>query len=134
MSKIKVNFDETPDEILPLTSGVYTFVVKDCKQEFVEGKNGKEGADVVTAVLQVDDEASPNHGRQHWERFYLNNQFGPVMLKKFAKSAGVSVGKDGVDCEDFIGKHVKARMQEGTYKDANGDTKPNCKLKEWLFQ
>lgn len=127
MPKIAVNFDDVPDQILPIEPGVYTAMVESASVEATKDGKGEK----VVVEMKIDDEANPNHGRKifdHISTKMLTN------LKRLAKSAGINVGADGLDIDDLVGKHVKLRTKTRVYKDPEtGEAKESVAVAEYLF-
>jgi len=127
MGHITVNFDEVPDKIEPLAPGVYIMRVEEASVEpTADGKGEK-----VKVVMKVDDDSNPSHGRVMYDHISLKF---PVSLKQLCKSAGMSLGKGGIDTADLVGKVVRVRVKTRTYKDKEtGEVKETSAVAEYLF-
>lgn len=127
MAHIKVNLETTPDRMEPVPPGVYTLRITAAEQKpTADGSKQK-----IVVEHEVDDEGSPAHGRKLFNHIGLSN---PIALKQLVKSAGIPVSADGVDTDELVGKHVRARVGSRTYVDAaTGETKETSSITEYLF-
>ncbi len=127
MAHINVNFDEVPDKFEQVPAGVYLCCVEKAEQQ--PTKDGTKQKVVVE--LKVDDEANPMNGRMLYDHIGLSGK--PISLKRLCMAAGVSVGPNGVDLSDLVGKHVQVRVKMRTYQDAaSGETKETPSIAEYL--
>lgn len=129
MAKLGINFDETPDVVLPIKPGVYTL---DVVSAVVEDVKAKPGNQKLVVCLKVNDETSSEHGRQIYDHIGLSGQFGPTRVKRLALSCGIRPGADGLDVEDLVGKTCKARIENRTYQDPQtGETRETSSIKDY---
>ena len=118
MSLIEIDFDSTPDKILPLAIGERTLIIKDVKTE--PDPNNSDQT-VVIAEMQVNEPDSDEHERRTWDRFYLQYAPARVKFKQLCKSAGYVTEGKGVDPSELIECAVKALVKTRHYKDEDGN-------------
>lgn len=128
MARIETNFDEVPDQIMPVDPGVYTLTVEAATLEDVKPpKTGKK----IVVILKVADEGNKNFGRQIYDHISTKMD---VKIKRLCLSAGIKPGAGGFDTEDLIGKTLKARISNRTYKDDNGAIKESSSVQDYLIE
>ena len=112
MPLLKTNFDEVPDEFLPVPAGVYLLEVKSAPK--VEPTKDGKSQKVVAEFAIVENENPQLNGRT------LQDHISVKMLthiKRLFLAAGIKPGADGIDTEELSGKRVKALVAIETYRD-----------------
>jgi len=109
---LKVNFDEVPDEYLPVPAGTYLLEVKSAPS--VEPTKDGKSTKLVVQFSIVENANSQLNGRG------LQDHISTKMLtqiKRLFLAAGITPGADGIDTEELAGKRVKATVVSRTYRD-----------------
>lgn len=130
MTLVKGDFENAPDEVLPIGAGRIELLIN----EPPEHKMSRKGNPMVVMQMRVATEG-PDKGRGI--RDYIVNPGdqsspGMIKLKRIAMSAGVSWTPEGFDTDELIGKTVVADIinaqeaqtdQEGNViTDSDGQT------------
>lgn len=127
--KLNVNFENVPDEVLPIPAGIYTCTILTTPeiQPTVNG-NGQK----LVVDLQINDDESDQNGRRLTDNISLKNQ---TRIKRLAKSAGLSPGADGLDLEELEGAVVTVKVTNRTYTDkSSGELKESYNVSDYLFE
>jgi hypothetical protein len=127
--QIDCNFNDVPDEILPLEPGTY-------EMELGEGIDIKPSAsgngNNLIVPMTVVNHATHN-GRKHTHYIFLNDM-GKTNLKRMAKSAGVTPGASGLDTSELVGKVVRVVIVNTPYVDKDTqETKQSAKIKDFII-
>lgn len=121
------SWDNVPDVIVPIPTGVYTLKVEEA--ELGPTKDGK--SERVAMVMAVDEPDSEHHERKVWDFISIKML---TKLKRLAKSAGKNPEQDGIDTDELVGCHVKARVLNKTYVDEDsGETKESNDVQDYLI-
>ncbi len=127
MTLVDINFDNVPDEIVPVEAGIYTAVI----HEVPEVKPTKDGKGTKIVVqMKITDEDSPFKDRQLFDHISLKF---PTRFKRLCKSAGHNPGADGFDTADLLDCTVRVRVKARTYTDEDGNTKETSGVDDYLF-
>lgn len=131
---IDINFDEVPDEFIPLPVGIYHLEISEVPQ--VEPTKGGDGMKLVVrtkVVEQISPEASVEFaGRDQVAHMSLKGQ---IQIKRLALSAGIEVGAKGFDTEDLAGKVVTAQLVQTVVKDQQtGADRIFTNISDFLFK
>lgn len=125
---IEANFNEVPDKILPIPSGVYDLL---CEKVEVKAPNprtdGKPTAIGNNVVLTwtVSSEG-PNKGRKITDYIFISGDpkltaderaRNLVGIKRVAMSSGVPIGPNGLNVSEIQGKVAKAQIVTSTVPD-----------------
>lgn len=128
MPLVEMNFDDTPDKMLPVEAGVRLFKITDFTEE--ENDLGEKIRIVELEVLEGDDA-----GRKAWDRFNFKYKPAMVKFKQLVKSAGLPAVGQGIDSSMLIGQTVRAVVKPRTYKDkTTNETKETTQVAEYLFE
>lgn len=123
---INVNFDDVPDEILPVEPGTYEALIKEISLE--PTKDGK-GTKLVVQMEIVTE--GPQQGRRLIDNISTK---ATTRIKRLAKSAGLEVGAGGLDTEELLEKVVHTVVGNRNYQDpTTGETKTATDVKDYLF-
>lgn len=112
MPLLKVNFDDVPDEFLPVPAGVYLLEVKTAPK--VEPTKDGKSTKLVAEFAIVENENAQLNGRT------LQDHISTKMLTKIKRlflAAGIVPGAEGIDTEELAGKRVRATVVIRTYRD-----------------
>lgn len=127
MGHIATNFDEVPDQILPVDPGVYTLLVETAELKPTKDQKGTK----IEVVMKVNDEGNPNFGRTVYD--HISTKMN-VKIKRLWKSCGVVPGAAGVNTEDIIGKVCKGRIANRPYKDDSGTVRETSSIQDYLIE
>lgn len=131
MPLIEIDFDATPDKMLPLSVGLRTLDITDIETSEDE-KN--PGSMIVTAEFKVNEPDSEEHERKAFDRFHLHYAPARTKFKQLCKSAGHGATGKGIDASDLIGCTVKALVAPNHYKDKDtGETVENTQTKRYVW-
>lgn len=127
MPKIQVNFDKVPDVVQPVRPGIRTL---ECVSAEITETAAKTGQKLVIE-WRVNEEGDENHGRKLFDHISLKME---TRLKRAALACGLTVGADGYDTSDLIGRTCKARVENRTYQDQQTqETKETSSIKDYLI-
>ena len=127
---IDIDFDNTPDGLLPISTGIRTLRIMDVTQKESE----TSGSVIVTAELSVEEEGSEENERRVWDRFNFEYPPARIKFKQLCKSAGLSAGGHGIDSSSLIGQIVKAAVKPRTYVDPDTkETIQTTQIQRYLF-
>jgi len=128
MPLLKVNFDEVPNEYLPVPAGAYLLEVKSAPT--VEPTKDGKSTKLVVLFSIVENENSQLNGRN------LQDHISTKMLtqiKRLFLAAGITPGSDGIDTEDLAGKRVRATIVSRTYRDPDsGEERDTSRISEYI--
>jgi len=125
--KIDINFDDVPDQIVPIAPGVYDFRIDSATEE--EAKSGK-GMKLVLEMTCVSE--GPEEGRKLYDHISFKMK---TQLKRLMKSAGLKPGSDGLDIGELEGKIVNVKVKSRTYTDdSSGETRETSAVGDYLFK
>ena len=110
MPKLMVNFDDVPDKPEALPAGVYEFLITDVSLEETKKKTGHN------LVVELEVTEGDHKGRKTRD-YIFQNERGQIKTKHLCKSAGLSVGADGLDTDDLKGLVCKAAVKNRVYTD-----------------
>ncbi len=129
MPLIKGNYDEVPDEILPVPAGIYTCVITKVP-EIEPTKDGLK--EKIVVELKIEQPENPDvHGRLLWDHIGLAAQ---TRLKRVFLSAGVKIGPEGLNTEDLLDQVVKVNVKARTYKDDSGNVKETSGIDDYIIE
>jgi|6_EtaG_2_1085325.scaffolds.fasta_scaffold04375_4 hypothetical protein len=124
--KIPLDLSTTPDEILPVPSGMYDFEILSASVE-----SNKAGDGQVLAIQGQIVTEGENHGRRLSERIACKGQYGPVKQKKLVMACGIEPTAD-TDADDLVGNIVRVKVVDSTYQDnVTGETKTASNIAEY---
>ena len=123
-----VNYQDVPDEILPVPAGIYTCVIL----KIPEVQDTKDGTkQKIVVELKVDCPENPEaHERLLWDHIGLAAH---TRLKRLFLSAGLTIGAAGLDTTDLLEARVKVRVKAGTYKDEGGNVKEVSRVDDYVL-
>ncbi len=122
---LNVNFDEVPDEFLPIEPGKYVLEIRNTPKE-EPTKDGKSTKIVVEFVV-VD---SPKY-----ENRTVQDHISVKMLtriKRLCMSAGLKPGPEGIQTEELLGRRVTATIGTRTYKDESGEDRETARIIDYV--
>ena len=130
MSMIEIDFDSTPDKMLPLAVGERTLIIKDVK---TEPNPSNPDENITTVELQVNEPNSNEHERRTWDRFNFKYAPARVKFKQLCKSAGYNTTGQGIDSSELIECAVKALVKTRHYKDDDGKTVETTQIHSYIW-
>lgn len=128
MALIAGNYQEVPDEILPVPAGEYTCVITKIP-EIEPTKDGLKEKVVVEMKVQCPENPEID-GRLLWDHIGLAAQ---TRLKRVFLSAGLTIGASGLDTADLLDQVVRVRVKARTYRDEGGNTKETSGVDDYLI-
>lgn len=131
MPHIAVNFDEVPDFVPPISTGIYTFRIVSANVEEVRNKPDREK---VVLELEVDMDGNEFHGRKQFEHIGISHERGRTTIKQVCMAVGLVVGAGGLDTDELIGRTLQARIKQGTYTDSSGEVRENARVAGYLWR
>jgi hypothetical protein len=126
MALIEANFEQVPDQILPIDNGTYEASIISATIEHVQGDDTKKKLVVEHEI--VGPTGSPMIGRKTTNHISLKML---TTIKRLALSAGVVVGPQGLDTDELVGKICSITVQRENYKDKNGEMKEAARIKDY---
>jgi len=125
---LNVNFDEVPDQILPVEPGIYEAEIVEVPM--ITETRKKTGHNLVVSMRITTD--GPHHGRALRDSIFLND-IGNVKIKKLCSSAGVLLGSGGFETEELLGKIVRCQVLNRTFTDSEtGETRQIADVRDYL--
>ena len=112
MPLVSGNFNETPEEILPIAAGQTELLI----HEPPEHTTSKKGNPMVVMSFRVVKDG-PDKGRTLRDYVVnpgVQNSSGQTKLKRIALSSGVAWNDSGLDTDDLIGQTVLANIVHST--------------------
>ena len=125
MTHVHTNFDDVPDEILPITPGTYGFVVQEA--EIKENKK-QTGMNLVVSMAILDE--GEFKGRRVMAFMALKSM--QTQIKRLCMACGVDVGADGLDTEDLVDKEGSFVLTTRTYQDNDGNPQEAANVKDYI--
>jgi hypothetical protein len=124
---LSINFDDVPDEILPVPAGVYECEIYEVPT--LEENRKKDGVNLVVKMKIVNE--GDSNGR-------VLTDFIPVKsmqtkIKNLGSSAGITMGSSGLHLPDLLGKVVRCVVKNRTYKNDEGEVVETANVREYLF-
>ena len=116
MPKIQTNFNDVPDEYLPVPAGVYTCEINEApKIEAVKSDPSKTKLTVVLTVVSGPEGAEQANlkGRKLFDTIPMSRK---TSIKRLALSAGLNPGSDGLDTEELVGRTVRVMTKMDEYQ------------------
>jgi hypothetical protein len=114
---LPINFDEVPDVVKPIPSGIYDWQISRPQNGFIQENKDKNGYNLVLDCKIVGPPGTPDDvmGREKTRWISVKMQ---TEIKRLCLSAGVPVqGQKQLPVELLNGKIFKASMRANTYKD-----------------
>ena len=132
MPKIDTNFDDVPDEILPLPEGRYVLdIVGTPTIEDVVGKPGNRKLVVVMAVVEGPNGSVKDANRKIFDNISLKLD---TRIKRLALSCGLKPGADGLETEELTGRRLSAIVKTNSYQDPKTmEQRENSKIAEYII-
>ena len=132
MTKIDIDFNDVPTEILPIPGGVYTMdIIGTPTLEDVQSKPGNKKIVVILAVVEGPEGDLTYQNRRVFDN--ISTQL-PTRIKRLALSAGLEVGADGINLDDLTGRRVEVKLKENTYQDQmTKEMKTNTKVADYII-
>lgn len=123
---ININFDNVPDEILPIPAGIYTARVVGIPQiQPTKDGNGQK------VVVEVEITEGDYAGRRVTDHISLKMT---TRLKRLALSCGVTVGAGGLNLHDLADQFCQIQITTRPYTDRDtGEQKESYNIKDYLF-
>lgn len=132
MPHIPIDFEKTPDQVLPIPTGIYTLRVTEVPM--IEAIRGEGKGDKVVIRFAVDQPQTPElHDRAIFDHIALSGAFGPTRLKRLMKAAGVPISASGINTEELLDKRVQAKVKQRQYKDDAGEIKETSSIEDYIF-
>lgn len=117
MPLLETNFNEVPDVIPPIASGIRTFFVKELK---VAPWSDTDQSPSVHLVGEIHDE-SPDKGRTFNKKLNLSKDWGRVGMRRLVLSVGLTPASNGsVDTDLLVGKIGRAQISPGSFTPTAG--------------
>lgn len=137
---IEANFDQVPDVVKPIGSGIYDMLVTSVSSQ--PPKKATTLGTTIVVKLQVQNDG-PYKGRQITDYLFVSadpkqtkedRERSLTNIKRLALSAGISPGVNGLNLADIQGKVVKAAVSNGTMKDdATGVVKETSNVSKYFI-
>ena len=134
MAHLDIDFDNTPDEIVPIAPGIYELQITTAPE--IEPTNDGQSTKLVIPMQVVTE--CEDKGRAISDHISLKDigpkSFSAVRINRLAKSAGVGTGSGGIDTPELAGKIVKVQITNETYKDkVSGEMRDAARVHRYLF-
>ena len=127
MARIKVDFNDVPNEIVPIAPGIYGFEVEGVPT--IEKTKDGTGTKLVVKCRITED--GPEKGR------VITDQISTKMetkMKRLAMTCGLAPGAEGFDTEDLVGRGGRFRIAPNTFTDSSsGETVHNSKVADYVI-
>lgn len=124
---LNINFEEVPNEILPVPAGIYQLLILTAPtiEPTVKGIGQK-----IVVDMQIADEGE-NLGRRISDHISVKMT---TKIKRLALSAGIPVGAEGLDLTMLEGQTVTAKVVTRTYVDpVSGETKETSSVADYII-
>ena len=134
-STLDLNFDDIPDEILPISKGIYgARIVGTPKVEDRESqRTGKSWQQLSVSMIITDD--GEEKDKPVYAQMGVGNRKGQVLIKRMAKSAGLEVSNDNpLDLAELEDKDVIIDVRVRSYKDSDDETQVVNSVRDFLTE
>lgn len=136
MPLITQSFEDVPDSIPVIGSGIYNAEITSAKVEDNKakkaGKSEAEGAGQNVVVEMKILNEGPFQGLKITSYIAFQNPYGKITLKRLLMSAKVDYSQ-GVNTDDLPGKVAKIVIEQGTYTPPGGAPRPSSNIKDYLI-
>lgn len=133
MSQIKINFNDVPDEMLPVESGEYTVAIN----EMPTLRTNDKGENSWSVVYTITSDG-PMKGRKIYDQFGTKwlqdtSSIVAIRMKRLIIAAGLKIADDGFDLADLVGKELRIIVSHRVGKDAQtGEQKTFAQVKDYV--
>ena len=131
MTRLDIDFNDVPDEILPIPAGLYLLdVIGTPSIQDVQSKPGNKKIVVEFAVVE-----GPDGDLEFQNRRVFDNISTKVTtrIKRLALSAGVDIS-GGLELEDLTGTRLTAKLKENSYTDPiTQEARTNTKIADYVI-
>jgi len=129
MPIINVNFNEVPDEIMPVDPGIYEAEITEVP---IIVETQKKTGHNLRVNMKITTENSPMNGRTVRDSIFMN-RIGNTKIKNLCNSAGIPVGEDGLDTEDLLGKIVTIEVGHRTFTTDGGEERNFAEVRKYII-
>jgi hypothetical protein len=132
MARLNVNFGDVPDDIIPVASGIYLCDINTAPEIKLTKK--QDGSQNLIVQMVIADKVSVPEwnpkliNRKVTDYIYLS-EMGYITVKKLAKAAGLTLGPDGLDTTELVGKRIKVSIKAGVNKESG---KPSYEVDAYI--
>jgi hypothetical protein len=126
MPVLNINFEDVPDEILPITPGTHVFEVTEVP--VIEPTKDGLSQKLVVKMKIVD---GPDAGRAITDYISVKMQ---TRMKRFFLALGLQVGAEGIDTNDALGRTGKLVSKTEAYTNPQtGETRESAKVVDYIL-
>jgi len=126
MALLDLPFDEIPDEVQPISPGIYTLEITEVP-EVMPTKDGT-GTKIVVQFAVADE--GQFKGRRIQDHISTKMQ---TQVKRLFLAAGIRPTSAGVDTEELLGRQVRARLISRTYTNDMGEEVETVRIRDYLL-
>jgi len=128
MPRLDMNFDDVPDEIVPLEPGIYRLGVAEAPK--VEPTNDGTSTKLVVRFEVIEPEKFKGRALQDHISIKMLTR-----IKRLFLSAGLKPGASGIDTEELTGAEVRALLKERSWKDPDtGETRVSVRVDDYIVE
>ena len=135
VTTLEFDFDDLPDEILPVSAGIYHAVIIGVPtvEERHSERTGKSWTQLNLALRITDD--GDEADKVVFDNPRTDDKRGQVKIKRLCMSAGLMVGNDNpLVLADLEAKDVVIQVTQRTYTDSDDNKQVANNVKDYLTE
>ncbi len=112
MPRLEIDFSEVPTEIALIPPGIYELEITEIPT--LEPTKDQTSHNLIVKMKLINQDDPKLENRSIWDFISVKME---SKLKRLCLSAGLKVGKEGVDLEDLFGKTLKAEIYTNVWNE-----------------